>query len=266
MCLTVSVGQGAPNARDDVRLVQILLNMNQSRAALPEVLAEDGAFGPKTRSAIAMLQSNLLGAAEPTGQIAPDDETLLCLAEGIPDDLPQQLRAIMLHSRSDDIARYAGPLNAAMARYGIDNRLRQAHFLAQLGHESGSLRHSEELASGEAYEGRTDLGNTQPGDGRRFKGRGLIQLTGRANYTAYGAARGDDFTSGDNPSRLAEDPEIAADVAGWFWHDKALDVLADADDLQAVTRRINGGLNGLADRAAYLRRAKFFFGLVTVTA
>ena len=120
------------------------------------------------------------------------------------------------------------------------------------------MRFSEEIASGAEYEGRVDLGNTQPGDGVRFKGRGLIQLTGRANYTKYGKARHRDFTTGDNPKLIATRPALAVDVACWFWKQHKLNALADRDDVTAVTQVINGGLNGLADREAKLARAKFF--------
>ena len=140
----------------------------------------------------------------------------------------------------------------------IDGPLRAAHFLAQVGHECGDLRWPQELADGSAYEGRQDLGNTEPGDGPRFKGRGLIQLTGRANYVFYGAARGEDFVDGDNPERIAADPELAVDVAGWFWQRHDLNAPADADDVEAVTWRIDGGTNGLDDRRTRLVRAKWF--------
>ena len=145
-----------------------------------------------------------------------------------------------------------------MPANGIDTPLRCMHFLAQIGHESAGFRYTEEIASGEAYEGRADLGNTQPGDGVRFKGRGLIQLTGRANYAAYGKAIGVDLVDTDAYETLATDPERAVDVACWFWSTHGLNALADADDIEAVTRRINGGLNGLDDRKAYLHRARFF--------
>src|SRR5512134_1807593 len=101
----------------------------------------------------------------------------------------EKLWAIMIEAVEAQLDRYFEPLAEAMPANDINTPLRIAHFLAQLGHESGDLRYSEELASGIAYEGRLDLGNTQPGDGMRFKGRGLIQLTGRANYTRYGQAR-----------------------------------------------------------------------------
>lgn len=145
------------------------------------------------------------------------------------------------------------PLNAAMAEFGITTPARQASFLAQVGHESGQLRYVLELASGAAYEGRKDLGNTAAGDGVRFKGRGLIQITGRANYAACGAALGLDLVA--SPA-LLEQPVNACRSAGWFWKTHGLNELADAGDQVKVTRRINGGTNGLAERLALFDAAK----------
>lgn len=149
-------------------------------------------------------------------------------------------------------------LEEACIRFGIDTTLRKAHFLAQVAHESGAGRWMEELASGAAYEGRRDLGNTEPGDGRRFKGRGLIQLTGRANYRAYSQAIYGDDRAIQDPAMVARLPDAAL-AAGWFWQAKGLNALADRDSLELVTRRVNGGLNGLADRARYLHMAKRLF-------
>ena len=136
----------------------------------------------------------------------------------------EKLSAIMPFAQASNLDRYHMPLKERMSARGIDTPLRMAHLLAQVGHESGSLRFSEELASGEAYEGRADLGNTQPGDGPRFKGRGLIQLTGRSNYSAYSEATGMDFIG--DPKLLADDVEAAADVACWFWDTHGLNDLA----------------------------------------
>lgn len=148
---------------------------------------------------------------------------------------------------------FCAPLNAAMAEFGISTPARQAAFIAQVAHESGQLRYVRELASGAAYEGRADLGNTQPGDGVRFKGRGLLQLTGRANYRACGAALNLDLTS--HPE-LLEQPVPACRSAGWFWKTRGLNELADAGDQVRITRRINGGTNGLAERLAYFDIAR----------
>ena len=145
------------------------------------------------------------------------------------------------------------PLNAAMAEFGIDTPLRQAAFLAQVGHESGQLRYVRELASGAAYEGRADLGNVLAGDGVRFKGRGLLQVTGRANYAACGVALGLDLLAAP---QLLEQAVAACRSAGWFWQSRGLNRLADAGDQERVTRRINGGVNGLTERLALYQTAR----------
>jgi predicted chitinase len=135
--------------------------------------------------------------------------------------------------------------NAAMREFRIDNTARARMWLAQIGHESASLRYFEEIASGAAYEGRRDLGNVQSGDGVRFKGRGPIQITGRANYTAASRALGLDLVG--NPT-LAAAPRVAFRISAWWWANAGVNAIADRNDVTAATRRINGGLNGLADR------------------
>lgn len=138
--------------------------------------------------------------------------------------------------------------------YGImENGLRLAHFAAQLQHESGHFKFMEEIwgptAAQRGYEGRDDLGNTQPGDGFRYKGRGPIQLTGRANYRAYGRVIGIDL---ERHPELAAIPSIGLRLALEYWKAKGLNLLADSNDVDTITRRINGGTNGLADRKANL--------------
>lgn len=140
---------------------------------------------------------------------------------------------------------YLPHMETAMREHGITTPARAHMWLAQVGHESMSLRYMEEIASGAAYEGRKDLGNTQPGDGKRFKGRGPIQLTGRANYTAAGRALGLDLVG--NPA-LAAQPQHAFRVSAWWWRTNGLNEISDRGDVVAATRRINGGTNGLADR------------------
>lgn len=153
-------------------------------------------------------------------------------------------------------SNFAPWLNEAMHEHGIVTPARIAAFLAQIGHESGRLRYTRELwgptPAQMRYEGRADLGNTQPGDGRRFMGRGLIQLTGRANYAAASAALGEDFLA--FPA-LLETPKWASRSAAWFWASRRLNALADAGEFDAITRRINGGQNGRADRLALHERA-----------
>ena len=147
-----------------------------------------------------------------------------------------------------------GPvMMATLTKFEINTRLRAAHFIAQIAHESNGFRTTVEYASGNAYEGRKDLGNNNPGDGVRYKGRGLIQLTGKDNYRTYGQRIGVDLVT--NPE-LAADPVVSLTLAGQYWSYNGLNVFADRDDLETVTRRINGGLNGFDSRRAYLGRAK----------
>ncbi len=165
----------------------------------------------------------------------------------------EQLSRIMPAASSAKIQLFLPHLNAAMTEFDIDTPARQAAFLAQVGHESGQLHYVEEIASGAAYEGRKDLGNTQPGDGVRFKGRGLIQITGRANHTAMMMALEIDCV--EHPD-LLELPENATRSAAWFWKSHGLNELADVGDQVKITKRINGGVNGLADRIAIFQRAQ----------
>lgn len=163
-----------------------------------------------------------------------------------------QLARIMPHASPAKLAQAFEPLTSAMAEADITTPIREAAFLAQVAHESGELRYDEELASGAAYEGRADLGNTHPGDGRHYKGRGWLQLTGRANYRAAAEALGVDLEA---QPELAATPAVAARVAGWYWTTHGLNALADQGDFRAITRRINGGLNGEAQREEYFARA-----------
>lgn len=157
-----------------------------------------------------------------------------------------------------------GPvLQDVLTTYWINSPLRTAHFLAQICHESDGFVTTTEYASGAAYEGRADLGNTQPGDGARFKGRGLIQLTGRANYAAYGPEIGLDLLA--NPEKAA-DPVISLNLACEYWKRHDLNRFADQDNLEMITRRINGGLHGLDSRAAYVAKAKDILGIAAPAA
>ena len=155
-------------------------------------------------------------------------------------------------------ATYVPIINKWSPTFDITTPQRMAHFLAQIAHESGELRYTKELASGRAYEGRKDLGNTQRGDGVRFKGRGLIQITGRANYAAYAKFCGFDVVA---KPELLELPLGATKSAMWYWQTHGLNQQADKDDVLTITKRINGGTNGLASRKAYLARAKHVFNI-----
>jgi putative chitinase len=166
------------------------------------------------------------------------------------------LRAIMpLAGKLADM--FAAPLAAAMAEFCIDTPQRQASFLAQVAHESSQLRFTREMwgptPAQRGYEGRVDLGNTYPGDGFRYRGRGLIQITGRDNYRRCGAMLGFDLL---NFPDLLEGPTLASRSAAWFWRKNNLNALADIDDQVAICHRVNGGENGLAERLAFYVVAK----------
>lgn len=149
-------------------------------------------------------------------------------------------------------AKAQAPLaEKAMIAGGITTQARASFFIAQVCHESAGLYYREEIASGAAYNGRTDLGNYSPGDGPRFKGRGWIQLTGRNNYRAAGKALGLSLES--NPTMASNNSAVMWRIAVWFWSTRNLNALADAGDFIGVTRRINGGTNGLADRQRRLK-------------
>ena len=166
---------------------------------------------------------------------------------------PNQILKIAPKAKNvDDLVRC---INQWAPVFAVTTPLRMAHFLAQAAHETAGFTRLTEIASGQAYEGNRILGNTQPGDGPRFRGRGLLQLTGRANYQSYARSP---FCNGDlmqNPEWLASFPG-AVKSALWFWWSRSLNAMADADLLTAITRRINGGTNGLAQRRAYLIRTK----------
>jgi putative chitinase len=171
-----------------------------------------------------------------------------------------QVDALTMHfsgangERQNTIITTVGEVLAAtLDSFAINTRLRIAHFLGQTCHESAGFRTTQEFASGEAYEGRSDLGNTEPGDGPRYKGRGLLQLTGRANYKAFGKLL--DIKLEEHPE-LAAEPVLSLKIACAFWKEKNLNQFCDSDDIVRLTRRINGGTNGLDERRTFTSKAK----------
>lgn len=173
----------------------------------------------------------------------------------------QQLLQILPNAGAKKAGVFAPVLNAAMVKFDIVTPHRQAMFLAQIGHESGQLRYVRELG-GDSYLSKYDtgtlaqrLGNTPEadGDGQKYCGRGLIQITGRSNYKRCGEVLGLDLL---NHPELLELPEHAASSAAWFWHQAGLNRPADRGEFNLVTRRINGGLNGLDDRLKLWARAR----------
>lgn len=259
MCISQSVGKNAANDKTDVKTIQSLINFNIGKLAPLVTLKVDGCIGAASIDAITLFQKSVQALPNPSGRVDPGSTTLGELKKAVPTELSAALlQAVMPDATAAAVSRYCQGLISGMAANAINTPLRMAHFLAQLGHESGDLCYSEEIASGAAYEGRADLGNTQPGDGPRFKGRGLIQVTGRFNYTAYGKHKGRDFITPTNYNLIATDPELAVDVSCWFWIEHGLNTLADSDNARAITKIINGGLNGFPDRQARLARAKCF--------
>lgn len=175
----------------------------------------------------------------------------------------EQLVKAMPFATRQNVDAYLAPLNEACEKYGINTPKRIAAFLAQLAHESGSLKYSIEIASGEAYDvGKlaVKLGNTpeDDGDGERYKGRGLIQVTGKTNYKQVSDALGEDFVK--NPSFLCM-PRWAALSAGWYWDSRKLNKHADVEDFKSITYKINGGYNGYIDRIKHWLRARKIYGL-----
>jgi putative chitinase len=188
---------------------------------------------------------------------------------------------------SSNATLFLDAINQVLDTFTINTAIRQLCFLAQVGHESGGLFYTEELASGAAYEGRKSLGNTQPGDGVRFKGRGLIQITGRANYQALSDYFKVDFIN--NPALLGGQKSTACSPdqlkyaslsAGWFWNRSNLNAIADQMNITSdvghdgdnnvsadtnlslfttITKKINGGINGLQDRVTRFNNGRIAF-------
>jgi putative chitinase len=150
----------------------------------------------------------------------------------------------------------ASAMDTFCPQYGINSPLRLAHFIAQACEETMGFKYLREIwgptPAQTRYEGRVDLGNTHPGDGHLYLGRGIFDLTGRANYVRVGRALGIPL---ETQPELASDPTVAVRVACYYWQSHNISAMADADDIEKVTRAVNGGLNGFADRKMYYERA-----------
>lgn len=233
-----------PNARQEYR--HLAVNRLQAlMAPLPALHEADGAIDGFIRTL-----SNLPSR--------PADALPYVRLFKLPIVTTEQLLKIAGTYGSDvNIQALTPGVNDTLVRFNISTPLRIAHFLAQIMHESGGFHYLREIWGPTedqlGYEGRRDLGNTEPGDGFRFLGRGLIQLTGRDNYQRFSDAIGVDFIA--QPERVEQAP-YAVLAAGWFWDREGLNNFADRDDLLEVTYRINGGFYGLSERETYLSRAK----------
>jgi putative chitinase len=179
--------------------------------------------------------------------------------------LEQMLDIIGSSHLRDRVAAMMPGINLTLEKFDITTPLRMAHFFGQILHESGGFRYLREIWGPTDAQRRYEppsrlaerLGNTQPGDGARYMGRGVIQLTGRYNYGQFSEAMGVDFVS---RPELVETPQYAVSVAGWYWQTRKINGPADRDDLIRVTRLVNGGTNGLADRRHYYQRARQVLG------
>lgn len=172
-----------------------------------------------------------------------------------------QLQKIVPTLNDEKAQIVTAALNSCMYQYGITTPLLQSMFLAQVAHESDGFFYTKELASGEAYEGRADLGNTSPGDGAKYKGRGYIQITGKVNYVAMMMDLC--FDCVEHPEMI-EIPNLAALSAAWFWNTHKLNEVCgegSEEDFIRVTKHINGGTNGLESRLAYWAKAKEALGM-----
>lgn len=169
----------------------------------------------------------------------------------------EHLRLIMPACPAEKRETYARHLSTAMEEADITTVTRAAAFLGQIALESGELHYWEEIADGSRYEGRKDLGNVHKGDGRRYKGRGPLQLTGRANYRDAGRALGIDL---EIEPGLVATPPVGFRVAAWFWTSRGLNAKADALELRGITRAINGGFTHQDRRLEYTHRALAVLG------
>ncbi len=217
--------------------------------------AIDGIFGPITLEAVRSFQrkkqladDGIVGAATwaELYRLKPEEVQVVERKEWI--TLPQA-RAIFGRSPTQE---QLDDLNDCLERFEITTLPRMRHFLAQIAHESGGLKWMLELASGWAYEGRRDLGNTQPGDGPKFKGAGFLQLTGRANYQAFATFIGDPKVVEIGAQYVAA--RYPASSAGYWWHLNRMNALVDSGaSCRQVSARVNGAdpANGLSDRLQY---------------
>lgn len=235
---------------EDVKKLQIKLGLTPD--------AGIAQFGPKTEAAVKAWQKanglkddGIVGEATWSKLFGINDQIT---------DAVTQVAGLALDKLKDKVPQgVLEELSKIAESFGITNNLRLAHFLAQCAHESGSWKYRVELASGKAYEGRKDLGNTEVGDGVRFKGRGYIQLTGRANYGKFSQFIGEDCVA--QPDLVADKYPLAS--AAYFFNKNKLwaicDLGATDDVVTKVSKRVNGGTNGLADRLA---KFKIYHGLL----
>ncbi|MEQ9262773.1 MAG: peptidoglycan-binding protein [Owenweeksia sp.] len=283
--------------RNRPELSDEVFQLQQSLAQLGYDINPDGKYGPGTQTAVMTFQRDkdlqADGVAGPaTWKALQTKQTQDKKTEGFI-NLPLTLtllKTIMPQGRESRLAMFCPALNRQLPDYQITSPLRQAHFLAQIAHESAQLNTtienlnysakalrsvfgkyfpSDEMANAYArqpekigsriYADRMGNGNETSTEGWKFRGRGLIQLTGKDNYRRFGQATGSDYIQ--NPEPVDTDADIAVQAACWYWNIHKLNHYADADDIRSITRKINGGYNGMDDREALLKRAKQAFNI-----
>lgn len=237
-------------AQDQELCRQIQVRLKDLGFLFPEGV--DGIYGSQTRNAF--IQFKQATNQNDLDKLGPGSAKILIELKELPGGkgLLSKAQAESIYGRSIQVHQLKD-LNGCLKRFQINTPARMRHFLSQTAHESGGLQWLQEWADGLAYEGRTDLGNIYPGDGPKYKGAGAIQLTGRFNYQAFS-----DFIE---DSKVMDGVDYVSTVypfssAGFWWHNNNMNALCDQDaSVEQVTRRVNGGLNGLADRQAYYQKA-----------
>ncbi|HAD96525.1 MAG TPA: glycoside hydrolase [Cryomorphaceae bacterium] len=281
-----------PELKDEVyQLQQKLANQGYP-------LEPDGEFGPGTEKVVKQFQKDhLLNADGIVGVDTWDalnqqaEDTTKPVSQGASATLTtDMLKAIMPSGKTSQLELFCPALNRQLVTYQLQSPLRQAHFLPQVAHESGSFNYTsenlnysasalrqvfgkyftddaianqyarkpEKIAS-RVYASRMGNGDEASGEGWKFRGRGLIQLTGKDNYTSFGQSLAIDLLT--DPDSVSTNPDHAVQAACWYWDVNKLNQDADRDDIKTITRKINGGYNGLDDRTAFLNRAKQVLGV-----
>jgi putative chitinase len=242
--------------KEDLELCREIQSQLKSLGLLPSN-GVDGIYGANTKQAFVRFKE-LTHQGNPE-QLGSGSAKLLLELKELPGGKPLEGKQLISAAQAQGVYgraasdRQLKDLNNCLNQFKINTPARMRHFLSQTAHESGGLVHVKEIASGSAYEGRKDLGNTHSGDGKKYKGAGVIQLTGRSNYQAF--------------SNFIKDPRVMEGVdyvstiypfssAGFWWHNNKMNALCDAGaTVEKVTRRVNGGTNGLADRQKYYNKA-----------
>ncbi|MGE5389466.1 MAG: peptidoglycan-binding protein [Deltaproteobacteria bacterium] len=251
------LAQGSPD-HAAVKQMQARLDLLGYTGSNGQPLTVDGGFGANTLAAVnAFKDLNALGnTGDYQGKVGEQTWNKLFSSTAVKPTstaiilvTAAQLNTIGWRNVKDSVLK---DLNDCLQRFSINSAPRLRHFISQCSHESGAGRYTKEIASGADYEGRSDLGNTHPGDGPRYKGAGYLQVTGRNNYQSLANAIGDPRVM-DGVDYVAEHCPWTS--AGYWWSTHKMNQMCDAGaSVKEITRRVNGGYNGLQDREMYYKR------------